>query len=349
MSALRSLGLRLLPEQPVVLAFVPEWQDPDVTTAEQIRAALRGLGAALVVIGPQRVLGFRPDDAPQSVALDSKRTRGRVRRLFLTYAVSQTAVLAGIASILILDQQERVHRRLNVEAPSNNDFPRNIAEVLAYAGQAAALPQTRSYLTMSRRELVASSLATAFALFAMDGCKPRQKKTTRVQAPVPALSAATVQTVNVTLLVNGTPHPLNLEPRVSLLDALRERLSLTGTKKGCDHGQCGACTVLLDGQRVNACLLLAVMVDNVPVTTIEGLGTPERLHAMQQAFVDEDALQCGYCTPGQIMSAVGLLRENRAQTTADIREQMSGNLCRCGAYTNIVSAIQLARKAGAAT
>jgi xanthine dehydrogenase YagT iron-sulfur-binding subunit len=138
---------------------------------------------------------------------------------------------------------------------------------------------------------------------------------------------------------------LSLEPRVTLLDALRERLGLTGTKKGCDQGQCGACTVLVNGRRINSCLTLAVMVAGEKIVTIEGLAEGEKLHPVQQAFITEDAFQCGYCTPGQIMSAVGLLREKRATSAAEIREQMSGNICRCGAYPNIVAAIQRAGKA----
>jgi xanthine dehydrogenase YagT iron-sulfur-binding subunit len=153
----------------------------------------------------------------------------------------------------------------------------------------------------------------------------------------------------VTLVVNGETRQLELEPRVSLLDALRERLALTGTKKGCDHGQCGACTVLLDGRRVNACLILAVMAQNKPITTIEGLSHGENLHPLQAAFVKEDALQCGYCTPGQIMSAAGLLREKRAHTADDVRELMSGNICRCGAYVNIVRAIRSVQESGVPT
>jgi xanthine dehydrogenase YagT iron-sulfur-binding subunit len=151
--------------------------------------------------------------------------------------------------------------------------------------------------------------------------------------------------MDITLNVNGAPKRLRVEPRVSLLDALRERLALTGTKKGCDHGQCGACTVLVDGRRVNACLTLAVMTVGSSITTIEGLAHGDRLHPMQTAFATEDALQCGYCTPGQIMSAVALVREGKAKTDDEIREQMSGNICRCGAYCNIVRAIQSARRA----
>ena len=147
-------------------------------------------------------------------------------------------------------------------------------------------------------------------------------------------------TTRITLIINGVATQLNVEPWVTLLDALRERLDLTGTKKGCDHGQCGACTVLLDGQRVLSCLTLAIMKDGMNVTTIEGLARGEALHPLQQAFVDHDAFQCGYCTPGQICSAAGLIAEGRAQTADDIRELMSGNLCRCAAYPNILAAIQ---------
>lgn len=146
----------------------------------------------------------------------------------------------------------------------------------------------------------------------------------------------------ITLTVNGATRRLSVVPATTLLDLLRERLGLTGTKKGCDHGQCGACTVLVDGRRVLACLTLAVMRDGAEVTTIEGLADGERLHPLQRAFVDHDAFQCGYCTPGQICSALGMIREGKARTRDEIREQMSGNLCRCGAYPNIVAAIEQA-------
>ena len=150
-----------------------------------------------------------------------------------------------------------------------------------------------------------------------------------------------VDTLPIELTINGEPRRLDVAPWTSLLDLLRENLDLTGTKKGCDHGQCGACAVLLDGKRVNACLVLAVTKDGSTVTTIEGLAGPGgALHPMQQAFIDHDAYQCGYCTPGQIISAVALVEEDRARTPDAIREQMSGNLCRCGAYPNIVAAVQ---------
>jgi len=143
----------------------------------------------------------------------------------------------------------------------------------------------------------------------------------------------------ITLHINGKEVQLNVQPWVTLLDALREYLSLTGTKKGCDHGQCGACTVLVNGKRINSCLTLAVMKDGAEITTIEGVSNGYELHPVQAAFVKHDAFQCGYCTPGQICSAVGMLSEGKAKTVEDVKELMSGNLCRCGAYTNIVDAI----------
>jgi xanthine dehydrogenase YagT iron-sulfur-binding subunit len=149
--------------------------------------------------------------------------------------------------------------------------------------------------------------------------------------------------ISIMLKLNGLARPLDVAPWTTLLDALRE-LDLTGTKKGCDHGQCGACTVLVDGRRILSCLTLAVMKDGAEVTTIEGLAQNGTLHALQQAFVDHDAYQCGYCTPGQICSALGLIYEGRARTADDIRELMSGNLCRCGAYPNILAAIETVMK-----
>jgi xanthine dehydrogenase YagT iron-sulfur-binding subunit len=152
--------------------------------------------------------------------------------------------------------------------------------------------------------------------------------------------------VPITLRINGKDRPLRVDPRTTLLDCLRETLVLTGTKKGCDHGQCGACTVHVNGRRVNSCLSLALMHDGEEITTIEGLGTPDALHPMQAAFVACDGYQCGYCTPGQIMSAVALLKEPCGPDDAAVKESMSGNICRCGAYPNIVAAIQQVRKNG---
>jgi xanthine dehydrogenase YagT iron-sulfur-binding subunit len=157
-------------------------------------------------------------------------------------------------------------------------------------------------------------------------------------------SAPPAGTVPLTLRVNGEAHTLHIDPRTTLLDCLRENLDLPGTKKGCDHGQCGACTVHVNGRRVNSCLSLAVMHSADEITTIEGLGTPENLHPMQEAFVRHDSYQCGYCTPGQIMSAVALLKEPVGPSDDDVKNAMYGNICRCGAYTNIVSAVQHVRR-----
>lgn len=148
--------------------------------------------------------------------------------------------------------------------------------------------------------------------------------------------------------VNGKQHNLSVEPRSTLLDILREQLDLTGTKKGCDHGQCGACTVHVDGRRINSCLTLGVMMNGKKITTIEGLAHGDQLHPMQEAFIKHDGFQCGYCTPGQIMSAVACIREGHAGSEHEIREYMSGNICRCGAYPNIVNAIQEVKNGGQA-
>jgi len=175
-----------------------------------------------------------------------------------------------------------------------------------------------------------------------------------VAAPAPLLASTGDTLVPVRLEVNGRPVALSLDPRTTLLDALREHLHLTGTKKGCDHGQCGACTVIVEGQRINSCLSFAVQHEGDRVTTIEGIGTPEALHPMQAAFIKHDGYQCGYCTPGQICSALAVLAEIKAgvpshaqadlmvaptPTGAELRERMSGNLCRCGAYANIADAM----------
>ena len=167
--------------------------------------------------------------------------------------------------------------------------------------------------------------------------------TTKAARPTGEIIPAPAR-IPITLTVNGVAASLSVAPWTTLLDALRDHLDLTGTKKGCDHGQCGACTVLVDGRRINSCLTLAVMKDGVTVTTIEGLAQNGALSALQQAFIDHDAFQCGYCTPGQICSAAGLIAEGKANSPDEIRELMSGNICRCGAYPNIVAAIQQAMK-----
>ncbi len=201
---------------------------------------------------------------------------------------------------------------------------------------ATAVPASLKPMTMTRRATLQSG-AAAFAAV------PLAEKAAAASPKVPALAgrpASTGQTVFLQTIVNGQHVGLEIDARTSLLDLLRERLALTGAKKGCDHGQCGACTVHVDGRRVVSCLTLAAKTHGHAVTTIEGLSDGAQLHPMQQAFVDHDALQCGYCTPGQIMSAVACVHEGNATSKADIREYMSGNLCRCGAYVGIVAAIE---------
>jgi xanthine dehydrogenase YagT iron-sulfur-binding subunit len=183
----------------------------------------------------------------------------------------------------------------------------------------------------TRREVVVAAAVVPMAMTMSSGTMAQSQT-----------SGSAPSSVSVNLTVNGRSHTLSLDPRTSLLDLLREHLDLTGTKKGCDQGQCGACTVLVDGRRVVSCLTLAVMKDGAIITTIEGLAKDGTLDPLQQAFIDHDAFQCGYCTPGQICSAAGLMAEGKARTADEIRELMSGNICRCGAYPNIVAAIQQA-------
>ena len=203
---------------------------------------------------------------------------------------------------------------------------------------------------LSRRDLLIAGALSVSAVVA-----PSVAGAALAEAPAPAAAPPVPPVMApVTFKVNGQSHALELDTRTTLLDVLRETLQLTGTKKGCDHGQCGACTVIVDGRRINACLTLAVMHEGASITTIEGLGTPARLHPMQAAFIKHDGFQCGYCTPGQVCSAVSVLAEiaqgipshvtadltaKPLLTAAEIRERMSGNICRCGAYSNILDAI----------
>jgi len=200
----------------------------------------------------------------------------------------------------------------------------------------------------SRCELGKSTRRTFISRLGMAGLLATTARVTTAfgQSSVKEQSALaeSKDAISVTLTVNGKKHDLRIDPRTTLLDCLREHLHLTGSKKGCDHGQCGACTVHINGRRVNSCLCFAAMQEGNEITTIEGIGQPENMHAMQAAFVATDAYQCGYCTSGQIMSGVALLKEPCGPEDADVKEFMSGNICRCGAYQNIVAAIQNVRK-----
>ena len=197
-------------------------------------------------------------------------------------------------------------------------------------------------LSLSRRGFIAGTGAVGAGLIASQFLSPLHdslgaEATEGGKRPGPPTGA---ETVPLTLRINGKEQTLQIDPRVTLLDALRERLQLTGTKKGCDHGQCGSCTVLVNGRRINACLALALSYEGEEITTIEGLAKGDELHPVQAAFIKHDGFQCGYCTPGQICSAVACIDEGHAGSDAEIREWMSGNLCRCGAYNGIVAAVR---------
>jgi xanthine dehydrogenase YagT iron-sulfur-binding subunit len=193
-----------------------------------------------------------------------------------------------------------------------------------------------------RKFLVTSGSSVAAGLVA--GYVPALARGEAAEAESANAASSIEGAVPLTLRINGQEHKLNIDPRTTLLDCLRETVTLTGTKKGCDHGQCGACTVHINGRRVLSCLNLALMHDGEEITTVEGLGTPDAMHPMQAAFLSNDAYQCGYCTSGQLMSAVALLKEPCGPDDTAVKEYMSGNICRCGAYANIVAAIQQVRK-----
>jgi xanthine dehydrogenase YagT iron-sulfur-binding subunit len=201
-----------------------------------------------------------------------------------------------------------------------------------------------SSMNPSRRRFLGATGGTAAAVVAT--CIPVQAEKPADSGDASAAGASNGGAIPIKLRINGADRQLRVDPRTTLLDCIRETVALTGTKKGCDHGQCGACTVHVNGRRVNSCLSLALMHDGHEITTIEGLGTPDELHPMQTAFVASDGYQCGYCTSGQIMSAVALLEEPCGPEDADVKELMSGNIFRCGAYANIVAAIQQIRRNG---
>jgi xanthine dehydrogenase YagT iron-sulfur-binding subunit len=319
--------------RPWVLAFMTSWDPVRVPPRElsTIRAQLRGLGAQLVILSSAGTWSFRPDD-------DIERfTSGEAETIAAT--AERYEVAPGCDAVFVHDGAGKVRFSHIADGPLES----SLAGALEAAGAAMLTPVQRIGLLLNRREWAISSLCTGFAL-ALLGCKGKPHEP---PPPEPAAAPATPPPTeyDVVLDINGTQTKLRIDPRMSLLDALRERLDMPGTKKGCDHGQCGACTVHLDGRSANACLTLAVMAQGKKITTIEGLARGEQLHPVQQAFIQYDGFQCGYCTPGQIMSAVALLAEGHAKSDTEVKELMSGNLCRCGAYTNIVAAVQAARKA----
>jgi xanthine dehydrogenase YagT iron-sulfur-binding subunit len=352
----RTLTLAEFDGQPLVLAFFDgegRAHDADADAGagarraspeelERARTELRGLGAALLVISREGLWCFRPDDEEQILAENDALDADELTALRARYG----APTSGGVTLYVLAGDLTI-RFAHLIRAADASFAA-VVDALAAAGRAMIERPASSLLLMNRRQLVVGSLVAAFSLAFLDGCAS-SAVTARPAAAPPAAATAGQGEVDITLEINGARRALRVEPRVTLLDALRERLGLTGTKKGCDQGQCGACTVLVAGRRVNACLTLAIMAEGSPITTIEGLARGEALHPLQAAFIAEDGFQCGYCTPGQIMSAAGMLAESRAHGVSlagddDVREQMSGNLCRCGAYPNIVAAIQRARK-----
>jgi xanthine dehydrogenase YagT iron-sulfur-binding subunit len=303
------------------------------------RAELRGLGAALLAVSERGIWCFRPDEERQTYVDTATLDAGVLGELRARFCVP-----IGAQAMFVIDPRGAIRSRSMSTGVVGETTFASLVDALAAAGRAVMRPSDSAF-TLTRRELVLDSLAVAFSAALLEGCRPASR-------PDPPATASGPD-VEVALNVNGAVRKLRIDPRVTLLDALRERLGLSGTKKGCDQGQCGACTVLIDNRRVNACLTLAVAVDGAKIRTIEGVATGEALHPLQSAFIAEDGFQCGYCTSGQIMSALGLLAEHRAESGSvrrelapdEIRERMSGNICRCGAYPNIVAAIQRAQKA----
>jgi xanthine dehydrogenase YagT iron-sulfur-binding subunit len=329
-------GLERRTHVPHVLAFVRDGLgDERPIEPSAIRAELRGLGAELVVVSPAGVWRVRADDPVEPVAGAGDALAAEVAAASDCYGVRP-----GDDAVFVIDGRGVV--RFTHRVQRRGDVWTRLSEALVIAGRgvrARDAHDARQRVLFTRREWAVTCLVAGCATAFLAGCKEQERPPVRRSA-----GAEPPPDVEVALRVNGKSHRLTLDPRTSLLDALRERIGLTGTKKGCDMGQCGACTVLVGGKRVASCLTLAVMAQGKDITTIEGLADGGALHAMQRAFVEHDGLQCGYCTPGQIMSAVGMLGEGRAHSDDEVREQMSGNICRCGAYPNIIAAIQAARR-----
>ena len=350
-----TLTIASLDGQPAVLAFLDDWSpfDGQPEELDAVRAELRGLGAVLIVLSGAGLFLFRPDDEMERFARPSELDAGDVTDIQAAFGLERCAGGLSTPALFVIDCSG-VLRFAHVWRSGGEVSLAAVTEALGAAGRAVVA--ARRSVLVTRRELVVTSLVAGFALMFLDACdKPESGgKPAPAGSGSPGLRGAAATDggtpegeTEITLDVNGALRKLRIDPRTTLLDALRERLGLPGTKKGCDHGQCGACTVHVDGRRVNSCLLFASMVEGKKIVTIEGLARGDDLHPMQAAFVAEDALQCGYCTPGQIMSAVALLQEGVARTDGEVQEMMSGNICRCGAYTNIVAAIQRARKGAA--
>jgi xanthine dehydrogenase YagT iron-sulfur-binding subunit len=315
--------LRDLRGEPVLLAFFAAQWDPARTYQLQVyNEVLQRLPNG------GRVLGLAQDGHWCEVMIDGDELRfPLLGNLGADGEIARRYGVLGSQAIFVIGADGRVRWR-HVVTDGSEPRLEDLTE---------ALRSSTECRRVSRREFLVTSLAISVALT----IPPRSGRAQTDSGK--AASAASNYARPVVLNVNGRDHELLLEPRVTLLDALRERLKLTGTKKGCDHGQCGACTVHVDGRRVNSCLTLAVQAEATRILTIEGLAAGDELHPVQAAFIREDGLQCGYCTPGQIMSAVACIQEGHAGSELEIREWMSGNICRCGAYNGINGAIASAR------
>jgi xanthine dehydrogenase YagT iron-sulfur-binding subunit len=328
---------------PVLLAFHPAHWDP--SWAESLRA-YNGLIANLPGIAGTRLLSIAGKGAWHAPRFDDGALELPVLWLDGGPVAARYGVLEG-AAVFVIDADGRVAWRHIAGEPLSS--PPNVpAAAVEPASEPPAEPIERDAVTMSewtRRRFVATTLAAAVALAFARRMAWAEEADTAIPGNRPAGTANSVR-----LRVNGRDISLDLDPRVTLLDALREYAGITGPKKGCDLGQCGACTVHVNGRRILSCLTLAVMQQGKEITTIEGLaatagGSGDALHPMQQAFIDHDGFQCGYCTSGQIMSAAAVVREPWGPSDDDVREAMSGNICRCGAYPGIVAAVQQVRKA----
>lgn len=343
-STQETVSLAELRGQPVILAFWPPGWNPD--RAAQIKAfndivqkmhstsnetqTADALLLGFDVDGIWCELDFENAQSLRFPLLQDFDPQGAVARSYGVY---------GEHALFVVDAQGII--RWSHVLPTGMT-PRDDDVVTALQSLEKAQP-AKSDSTFSRRDFIASALAASFALAAPQALQAQGFTGDSTNNTADLISnQAGGATVPVMLKVNGVNHRLNLEPRVSLLDALRENIGLTGSKKGCNAGACGACTVLVNGRRINSCLTLAVMHEGDAITTVEGLARGENLHPVQVAFIEHDGFQCGYCTSGQVVSGVACIQEGHTNSTEEIREWMSGNICRCGAYPNIVRAVQAA-------
>jgi xanthine dehydrogenase YagT iron-sulfur-binding subunit len=323
---------------PVILVFSPTAWDP--SAAEQLSFLKKLLAECAPACVNLRELSYGNEnyflkfDSPQSSTMISV-----LHDFDPSGGIAHSFGVHGDRAVVVVDAEGLLRERYVIPAGTMPRADRlKEAFGMLHSNDGSAAPnKAGQMMSVNRRQFVASAIAASLALWAWPAAALADTSSVNPQSKSDAVFAPTSRSV--TLQVNGDLHTLDLDTRVTLLDALRENLGLSGTKKGCDQGTCGACTVIVDGRRIKSCMTLAAMEEGKQIATIEGLAQGDRLSPMQQAFIDADALQCGYCTPGQIMSAVALVQEGHAGSEGEIREWMSGNICRCGAYAGIVAAI----------